>query len=137
MKFKELFDDIFNEERGGGKCGEFRIDIGENEGPHIPHFHMDNDEKGKKQKKTAIRLDMPYYFLHGDKRYILNSKERKLLVTWLNSKPDIDNKDANGVSPKNNWESLKNAWNNNSPDAAINCEQPNYNLLEKDYKDAN
>lgn len=134
MKFKELFDNIFSEERECGKFNGFQVDIGEDEGEFIPHFHL---KRIQNNDKTSIRLDMPYYFLHGDKRYILNSKEKKLLVTWLNSKPDIDNKDANGISPKNNWESLRNAWKNNFPNAVINCEQPNYSLLEKDYKDAN
>lgn len=135
MKFKELFDNIFSEERECGKFNGFQVDIGEDEGEFIPHFHL---KRVQNNDKTAIRLDMPYYFLHGDKKYILNSKERKFLVAWLNSKPtSTKNLGKNDELPKNNWESLKNAWNNNSPDAIINCEQPNYNLLEKDYKDAN
>lgn len=54
---------------------------------NIPHFHLDNGEIGNKKKKTAIRLDMPFYFLHGDKTYILNSKEKKLFILWIKSKP--------------------------------------------------
>lgn len=138
MKFEEAL--IIAEERNGGDFLKFQVQLGEDEGKNIPHFHLDNGEIGKKKKKTAIRLDMPYYFLHGDKTYIFNSKEKKAFVLWINQKISFDtpvNKDAEGKLPKNNWENLRNMWNNYYPQAKINCSNtPNYNLLEKDYKDA-
>ena len=90
MKLKEVYNlaKAINEERAGGENTDFKVQLGENEGENIPHFHLDNGEIGSKRKKTAIRLDMPYYFLHGDKTYILNSKERKNLIAWLNTKPE-------------------------------------------------
>ncbi len=81
-------------------------------------------------------IDKPYCFLHGDKTYILNSKEKKLFVLWINNKPSkiIKGNEQNGELPKSNWENLRNMWNNYYPQAKITCSMPNYNLLEKDYK---
>lgn len=136
MTIREILIKILKEERNI-KSGflDFEVQIGEFEGDNIPHFHLDNKEQGNKQKKTAIRLDMPYYFLHGDKKYILNSKERKELVRWLNEKP------ANGLLldkndnyPKTNWQALVNIWNVYYPQAIIACNIPNYSILYCDYK---
>ena len=80
---------------------------------------------------------MPYYFLHGDKTYILNSKERKNLIAWLNAKPEkskINKNNETGEFPKNNWENLRNMWNNYYPQAKITCKQIDYSNLCKDYK---
>ena len=138
MKLEDAYNlaEALTEERKGGKNNGFKVELGENEGENIPHFHLDNGETGKKQKKTAIMIDKPYYFLHGDKTYILNSKERKILIAWLNARPIYKkgNEDENGKPPKNNWENLRNMWNNYYPQAKITCPMPNYNLLEKDYK---
>ena len=82
-------------------------------------------------------IDKPYYFLHGDKTYILNSKEKKAFVLWINQKLSFDtpvNKDAEGKLPKNNWENLRNMWNNYYPQAKITCNQVDYSNLCKDYK---
>ena len=81
-------------------------------------------------------IDKPYYFLHGDKTYILNSKEKKLFILWINSKPSkiIKGNEQNGELPKSNWENLRNMWNNYYPQVKITCPMPNYNLLERDYK---
>lgn len=137
MNFKEAIEKVFTEERNGNDFLEFNVQLGEDEGHNIPHFHLDNGEIGNKKKKTAVMLNIPYYFLHGDKTYILNSKEKKLFVLWLKSKPRKiikGNEDEKGELPKTNWENLKNMWNKYYPQAKINCPMPNYSLLEKDYK---
>lgn len=139
MKLEEAytFAKALTEERNDGENNGFKVQLGENEGENIPHFHLDNGETGKKQKKTAIRIDMPYYFLHGDKIYILNSKERKILIAWLNTKPEkskINKNNETGELPKNNWENLRNMWNNYYPQAKITCNQVDYSNLCKDYK---
>jgi len=128
-----------NEERSGNDFLDFKIQLGENEGDNIPHFHLDNFEIGKKQKKTAIRIDIPYYFIHGDKKYILNSSEKKDLLIWLIQEPKNiakGNTDENGKPPKTNWENLRNMWNNYYPQAKIKGAMPNYVILSKDYKEA-
>jgi hypothetical protein len=139
MKLEEVYNlaKTLAEERGGGENDGFKVQLGENEGENIPHFHLFNNEIGKKKKKTAIRLDMPYYFLHGDKTYILNSKERKNLIAWLDAKPDsskINKNNETGEFPKNNWENLRNMWNNYYPQAKITCNKIDYSTLCKDYK---
>ena len=136
MNLKKIIDEAFTEERNGNDFLKFNVQLGENEGENIPHFHLDNGETGKKQKKTAIMIDKPYYFLQGDKTYILNSKEKKLFILWINSKPSkiIKGNEQNGELPKSNWENLRNMWNNYYPQAKITCPMPNYNLLERDYK---
>ena len=138
MKLEEAYTltKSINEERKGGENTDFKVQLGENEGDNIPHFHLDNGEIGKKQKKTAIRIDMPYYFLHGDKTYILNSKERKNLIAWLNAKPIYKkgNEGENGELPKSNWENLRNMWNRYYPQAKVTCNQIDYSNLCKDYK---
>lgn len=138
MKLEEAYilAKFINEERNGGENTDFKVQLGENEGDNIPHFHLDNGEIGKKQKKTAIRIDMPYYFLHGDKTYILNSKERKNLIAWLNAKPIYKkgNEGENGEFPKSNWENLRNMWNRYYPQAKVTCSQIDYSNLCKDYK---
>ena len=139
MKLEEAYNLVktLTEERNGGENDDFKVQLGENEGKNIPHFHLDNEEFGKKQKKTAIRIDMPYYFLHGDKTYILSSKERKKLIAWLNAKPDnskINKNNETNEFPKNNWENLRNMWNNYYPQAKVTCNQIDYSTLCKDYK---
>ena len=139
MKLEEAytFAKALTEERNGGENNGFKVQLGENEGENIPHFHLDNGETGKKQKKTAIMINKPYYFLHGDKTYILNSKERKILIAWLNTKPEkskINKNNETGELPKNNWENLRNMWNNYYPQAKITCNQVDYSNLCKDYK---
>ena len=84
MKFEEAL--IIAEERNGGDFLKFEVQLGEDEGKNIPHFHLDNGEIEKKKKKTAIRLDMPYYFLHGDKTYIFNSKKKESFCSLDKSK---------------------------------------------------
>lgn len=134
MKLKELIDKILKEERSAKDLLGFDVQLGENEG-NIPHFHLDNGEIGNKKKKTAIRLDMPFYFLHSDKNYILNSKEKKQLILWLADKPIYKKGNSeNEIIPKSNWENLKTIWNQYYPNNKITCGMPNYSLLEKDYK---
>ncbi len=80
---------------------------------------------------------MNRYFIHGDKIYRLNSKERKHLIIWLLQKPITKiNLDDNKKPPKNNWENLVNMWNNYYPESKINKNYfPNYSTLCKDYKE--
>ena len=75
-------------------------------------------------------LDKPFYFLHEKYKYVLNAKEKKHLIIWLNS-TNINGEitpDQNGNLPKNNWENLRNCWNAIS-NSKINCPMPDYKLL--------
>ena len=46
MKFEEVL--IIAEERNGGDFLKFEVQLGEDEGKNIPHFHLDNGEIGKR-----------------------------------------------------------------------------------------
>ena len=137
MNLREIINKILVEERNGNDFLTFNVQLGESEGENIPHFHLDNGEVGKKQKKSAIRIDMPYYFIHGDKTYKLNSKEKKLFICWLKSKPTkiVKGNEQDGKLPQTNWENLRNMWNNYYPTSKVICSMPNYSILEKDYKE--
>ena len=76
MNLKKLIK-IILEERGRWEEGDFTINIGEDEGDNVKHFHLDSEEKYDRNnfKLSAIMLNEPYYFLHGKRKYILNSKE--------------------------------------------------------------
>ena len=133
MKFKEIIDKILNEERNGGDFDRYQVEVGEDEGKHLLHFHLFH--KDDYRKNTAIMLDKPFYFLHGKYKYILNTKEKKQLIVWLNS-TNINGEitpDENGNPPKNNWENLKNCWNAIN-ESKINIPIPDYKLLFKNYK---
>ena len=137
MKFEEAL--LLAEERNGNDFLNFKVELGENEGENIPHFHLDNGEIGKKKKKTAIMLNMPFYFLHGDKTYKFNSKEKKLFCLWLKQRPSLiakGNIKPDGTLPINNWENLACMWNRYYPQAAIKMTIPDYSTLSKDYKEA-
>lgn len=133
MKFKEIFDKILKEERNGGEFDKYHAEVGEDEGEYLIHFHLFHRDDGR--KNTAIMLDKPFYFLHGKYKYILNAKEKKQFIAWINS-TNINGEitpDENGVPPKNNWENLRNCWNANS-ESKINCSMPDYKLLFRNYK---
>ena len=91
-------------------------------------------------------LNEPYYFLHGKRKYILNSKELKRLLLWLRNKPtEKIARDANGNLPRNNWENLRNNWNLVNPSKEqlapldhninVNSQMPNYSLLKINYNE--
>jgi len=135
--FKEIFDEVFSEERGMSfPLGNgFEISLGEFEGKDCIHLHLVNKQDWR--KNTAVLLTAPYYFLHGHYKYRLNAKETKILVKWFNSKPDKNPmNDENGNPPANNWENLKNTWNVEYPQAKIEIKtMPDYKNLFNNYKD--
>jgi hypothetical protein len=133
MKLKEIVDRILKEERNGGHFENYRAEVGEDEGEYLIHFHLFH--KDDSRKNTAIMLDKPFYFLHGKYKYVLNAKEKKQFIAWINS-TNINGEitsDKDGNLPKNNWENLRNCWNAISKNK-INCFMPDYNLLFKNYK---
>lgn len=107
-----------------GILDEYEIYIHIDDPGKIPHFHIwDYSTRGKKFH-TCIRIDSPKYFHHTGKEDILNSKDKKDLCEFLQSKPR--NKRFNTY-----WELLVDTWNLNNSDIEINenTEMPNYRLL--------
>ena len=82
--------------------GDCKVHIFDNEGPYIPHFHIKNDSGNK--LNCAVKLFEADYFIHGQYKDKLNSKQRKELDKWLRSK----SKD----SFTTNWEEIVARWNN-------------------------
>lgn len=102
-----------------GHFGDYIIEMFSNEGP-IPHFHFVNVHN--KQVKGCIYLTKNKYFMHGCYTATLNSKERKLLVEFLNQK-------ANGISK---YKDLCIKWNWTNSDYQFEAKEiPNYLEIEK------
>ena len=69
----------------------------------LPHFHLISESDGF---YSAIRLDVPEYFLHGKYSDTLNSSEKKALQKFLSK--DAEYEDTS------NWRFLRMAWNSTS-----------------------
>ena len=56
MKLEDAYvlAEALTEERKGGKNNGFKVELGENEGENIPHFHLDNGETGKNKRKLPL-----------------------------------------------------------------------------------
>ena len=107
-----------------GFFDEYEIYIHTDDPGNIPHFHIwDAETKGNKYH-TCIRIDKPEYFHHTGKEDTLNSKDKKDLVKFLNSKPK--NKRYN-----TNWEYLVSMWNDNNSKINVDedIEMPDYTKL--------
>ena len=48
MKFKEIIDKILSEERNGGHFEDYRVEVGEDEGKHLFHFHLFHKDDNRK-----------------------------------------------------------------------------------------
>lgn len=93
------------------------------EGP-VPHFHFYNVSKNI---FGCIRLDKPNYFIHGKHKAKLNSKGKKQLIEWLNSKETPFKKFMDKLTV---WEYICILWNENNPDNIYNNDKiPNYENL--------
>ena len=57
MKFKEIIDKILNEERNGGEFDRYQVEVGEDEGKHLFHFHLFH--KDDYRKHTADESGNP------------------------------------------------------------------------------
>lgn len=88
-----------------------------------PHFHYRkvNDWHAF---HTCIMIEKPDYFHHGNKQDILNSKQKKELIEFLNSK-------SKNKRYESNWEYLVSMWNDNNSDVIIDesMEIPDYKQL--------
>lgn len=106
-----------------GKTNDsYDVVIYTNDSGKIPHFHYFDDATRGKEFHTCIRLDKPEYFHHGNKNGILNSKQKKELISFLKS-PHKRYKD------ETNWQHLVYLWNDeNNSDVAVDED-----LLMPDY----
>ncbi len=122
MKFADALKLVLKEEQNVGTytstSGIWEVEVYELEG-NLPHVHVTTADG----KISAPRLDIANYFIHGNKRYIMSSKERKDFDNFMNEK--------NKAFPEyTNWEFCAYEWNKNSNHKIkVGKEKPNYRLL--------
>lgn len=109
-----------------GKTNDnYDIIIYTNDPGKIPHFHYFDDETRGNKFHTCIRLDSAKYFHYGNKTDKLNSKQKKELISFLNS-PHKRYKE------ETNWQHLIYLWNDeNNSDVQIDedISMPDYKEL--------
>jgi len=120
--------ELYEIARIGFTNDSYEVYVNTDDGGDIPHFHY--RKKGTWEGHTCIRLDKPEYFQHGDKQATLNSKQRKELVKFLQSKPTRTTRFST------NWEYLLDAWNANNSNVEIPVDliMPDYNKLSSKEK---
>ena len=109
-----------------GKYDIFDVYVHTDDRGKIPHFHIWDEETRGQKFHTCVQLLEPKYFHHKGKTDVLNNKQIKELITFLNSKPK---------TPYFNtyWEMLVQMWNINNSDVTVNDDisMPDYTLLNK------
>jgi len=102
-----------------GDFDNFSIYVYGSEGPK-PHFHLIIGNPRYPEWETCIEISSSTYFHHNNKEGILNSKQKKRLIEFLNKKHHL----LQGT----NWEVLVIQWCMNNPEYEINpkTKMPNY-----------
>jgi hypothetical protein len=111
-----------------GYSGNLEVYVNTDDGGNIPHFHVrDKDDWGKFH--CCIKILSPEYFAHEGKEDKLNSKQRKDLYKFMNSK--ISNKKY-ADRFDNNWQLVCFLWdiNNSSVEVPEDAEMPDYRFLK-------
>jgi hypothetical protein len=125
MKFLEFFNNILNEEKDVGiyisKGGIWMVEIFNRGEREIPHIHVITP----KNKISAPMLNKAEYFIHENKTYIMNSKEKSDFYEFM--------KRIENGQTLNNWQLCVKRWNLTKPEnKKISSElkdMPNYLLL--------
>ena len=111
------FDDIFVEKPFDRKVdlsgiNGMILEVREDEGPFIPHFHLftkdarnGSDKKSKKSIHTCIQLNEAVYFDHPGKEDTLNNTQLKELDTFLRKRH------KNFPQYTSLWEAMSDYWN--------------------------
>lgn len=124
-----IHTDIEGMSRVGYSSG-LEIYVNTDDGGNIPHFHM-RDKRDWAKFHTCICIEQPSYFLHDGKEDVLNSKQRKELVRFMQSKPSIA---KYATKFDNNWELVCFLWdiNNSNVNIADNAVMPDYSKLKEE-----
>ena len=87
-----------------------------------PHFHYASKDKNF---HTCIEIQEARYFLHGNKRDILNNKQLKNLIDFLEGPSKLKRYDTN-------WELIKDLWNLGDRQQYVSDDQqmPDYENLK-------
>ena len=85
-----------------GKSIPCKIDVYPNEGDRIPHFHFKFEKHGRIYD-GCIQICASKYFIHGNHKDTLTSKESLLLDKWLG----LNHRGTD----KTNWQFIVELWN--------------------------
>ena len=116
-------DSVINEMAQIGTFSKYTIIVWTNDPGNTPRFHIvDSSTRGEKFH-TCLKIESPEYFHHSGKEDVLNNKERKELLKFLNSK------DKWG---EQNWVVLLKEWDRNNSNYSIDINQviPDYLKLK-------
>ena len=86
-----------------------------NDPGNIPHFHIVDKSTLGSKFHTCVKIESPEYFHHTGKEGVLNSKQRKSLVNFLNSLTPLE------IS---HWEFLLLTWNTNNSNKKLRMDLP-------------
>lgn len=119
----EDLETILNEMAQIGCIGPYQIYVRTNDAGQIPHFHVWDLSTNGQKFHTCIRIDKPEYFHHTGKEGVLNSKSRKLLVSFLEGQDEFED--------STRWKVLVKEWNRNNSKVKIdpNTPMPDYTKL--------
>lgn len=92
-----------------------------NDPGNIPHFHIVDKTTLGSKFHTCVKIESAEYFHHTGKEGVLNSKQRKSLVNFLNSLTPLE------IS---HWEFLLLTWNTNNSNKKLSMDLPMPNYLE-------
>ena len=105
----------------GGLDNNLIAYVRSNDPGNIPHFHIVDKSTLGTKFHTCVKIESPEYFHHTGKEGVLNSKQRKSLVNFLNSLTPLE------IS---HWEFLLLTWNTNNSNKKLRMDLPMPNYLE-------
>lgn len=116
---------ILNEMARIGYIDDLELIIWTDDPGNIPHFHIRDKETKGNNFHCCIRLDEPSYFKHQGKMDVLNTKQKKKLINFLNSSSKMGNFEVK------NWDKIIAYWNDNNSSVILpdDYPMPDYTLL--------
>ena len=113
---------LFEMAQIGNLDNKLIIYVRSNEGDSIPHFHIVDKQTLGSKFHTCVKIETAEYFHHTGKEDVLNSKQRKRFVDFLNSLTPLEN---------TYWEFLLLTWNINNSNRKVSISQkmPDYTNL--------
>ena len=101
------------------KCGEIEglyIIIWTNDSGFIPHMYIFNNQNPKKATFDAyLKIETPEYFKHGHHTDILNGKQMRSLINFLQGVDEYGD---------SNWKFIIKTWNKNNSKQTIPIDTP-------------
>lgn len=99
-----------------GFVKDLEIYVRTNDAGKVPHFHIRDKETNGQRFHTCVRMDKAEYFHHTGKMDVLNSQQKKALVSFLQSQY------KRGFF--SNWVHAIILWDDNNSDVEIDLDTP-------------